>query len=401
MTTPSHPSPVAVVTPWYPGADHAFRGAFVRAMVDATGPGTDMTVYHCEEWGHRLDGGPIEAAYQSLLSRTHRPPHAIPTAGGARLIHTPVPLTVSPGYAAIGRRHAETLSAVLDGKPLPAPVVHAHVGLQGGWGALRNKAPDARLFVTEHATFLGGVLAQPEAKEMYDELLTRCAGFFAVGAAVSDPLIKAFPHHRDKIRLMPNPVSFDVRRPKPVTDLRRWLYVGSLTERKGVRWVLEAFARCRAEDETLELTLVGDGELRRPLGAKVQELGLTDAVTFLGLQPPDRALDLMREHDLLVHNSRFETFGMTIVEASAAGMPVLVTRCGGPEETLAGIEEDAGEMIDVEEASDALVAGFRRLRDRFPDKIDLGRARHRLESRYGYAATAEAHHRAWFGDTDD
>lgn len=400
MTTP-HPSPVAVVTPWFPSADHPFRGAFVQAMVDATGPGTDMTVYHCEEWGHRLDNGPIADAYASLLGRTHRPPRAIPTVGGARKVHTPVPLPVTPGYAVIAQRHAETLRGVLDGKPLAAPVVHAHVGLQGGWGAMQNLAPDARLFVTEHATFLDKVLAQPDAREMYDRLLHRCTGFFAVGAAVSDPLFEAFPHHRDKISLMPNPVAFDDVRPEPVTELRRWLFVGGLTARKGVRWLLEAFARCRADDPALELSFVGDGELRRPLVKQAAELGVTDAVTFHGLQPPDRALALMREHDLLVHPSRFETFGMTIVEASAAGIPVLVTRCGGPEETLAGIEDDAGELVPVEEASDALVDGYRRLRDRFPAKVDLARSRAELENRYGYEATRRAHHRAWFGATDD
>jgi glycogen synthase len=395
----NHPSTVAVVTPWYPSAEHPFRGAFVQAMVDATGPGTDMSVYHCEEWGHRLAGPPIEAAYAKLLPRTHQPLRFRPTVGGARVTHIPVPLTVSPSYALVARRHAEVLGQVLRGKPLEAEAVHAHVGLQGGWGALSNVTPDTPVYVTEHATFLSNVLAQPDAREMYDELLHRVAGYFAVGAAVSQPLIDAFPHHKDKIELLPNPISFEQPRAEPVTALRRWFYAGSLSERKGVTWLLEAFARCHAEDGSLTLTMIGDGPLHGELVEMAEKAGVTGAVTFAGPQPPERALELMREHDLLVHPSRFETFGMTIVEASAAGMPVLVTRSGGPQETLAGIESDAGELVAVEESSDSLVEGYRRLRDRFPEGLDLDRARRELDRKYGYAATKAAHHRLWFGDS--
>lgn len=104
----------------------------------------------------------------------------------------------------------------------------------------------------------------------------------------------------------------------------------------------------------------------------------------------------MREHDLLVHPSRYETFGVVIIEALAAGMPVLITRSGGPEQTLAGIEADAGEFVDVEDAPDALVAGFRRLRSRFPAGLDQVRARRVLADRYGYDAVARSHQEAWF-----
>ena len=105
----------------------------------------------------------------------------------------------------------------------------------------------------------------------------------------------------------------------------------------------------------------------------------------------------MREHDLLVHPSRWESFGMTVVEAVAAGMPVLVTRCGGPEETLAGIEDAAGELVDVEEtptrrwwpATGGCVPGSR-------TGLDLARAQRVLAERYGYPAVARIHHRMWF-----
>jgi glycogen(starch) synthase len=389
---------VAIVTPWYPTLEMPFRGAFVQAMVDATAPGCDeATVYHLDAWSIRTSRRRERAIAQAHRRLLPRALHRGPTVGGAGLVYLPVPTQAGTSFAGVARLHERWLGEAVGGR-LDAPVVHAHVGYGAGWAALRTAAPDARVFVTEHSTFLDRVLAEPDARAMYDELLERCAGFFTVGDAARAELAEVFPHHAQRIGVIPNPVAFDQRRPRPVAELRRWLFVGGLIARKGVELLVEAFAKCRAEDPGLTLTVVGEGELAGRLAQRVAGLGVADAVTFAGAVGPAEALRLMLEHDLLVHPSRRETFGMTVVEAIAAGMPVLVTRCGGPEETLAGIEDAAGGLIDVDDDPETIVAGYRRLRDRFPDGVDIARARDRLAGRYGYAAVARTHHRHWFGE---
>jgi glycogen(starch) synthase len=389
---------VAVVTPWYPTRLLPFRGAFVQAMVEATAPGLDrMTVIHCDRWSAKVsdaEDAVIGRAHRALLSRTTR---TSTTVAGATLMYLPVPMPAEVGFAPTAVRHEATLRAALNGAKIDAAVVHVHEALPSGWAVLDHLRPDTRLFVTEHASFLERLLDEPESRAMYDKVLQRCEGLFSVGDGTRDILLKALPQHADKVRLVPNPISFEQPRPAPVTELRRWLFLGGLIPRKGVHWLLEAFAKCRAEDAALSLTIVGDGELGGPLRRRAEELGLRDSVTFAGSVGPEVALQLMREHDLLVHPSRWESFGMTVIEAVAAGMPVLVTRCGGPEETLAGIEDAAGELVAVEESDASLVAGYRRLRDRFPHGLDLSRAQQVLNGRYGYPAVAGIHHRVWFG----
>ncbi len=387
---------VAVVTPWFPNRQLPWRGAFVQAMVEATAGVCDrMTVYHCDSWVATMSKAAdkaVDRAFQSLLPHTLRPR---PTVGGAELVYVPVPVPRGQSHAEIARREEYALRSAVGHDGLTTPVVHAHVGFYGGWAAIRNTPPGARVFVTEHATFLSAVLAEPAAREMYDEVLSRSTALFAVGEPVRAPLVATFPHHAHRIHQIANPISFEERRPAPVMGLRRWLFVGGLIERKGVTLLLEAFAKCHAEDPTLSLTLVGDGQLSDQLRARAAALGLERTVTLTGDLPPAQALRLMREHDLLVHPSRFETFGVTVVEAIAAGMPVLVTRCGGPEETLAGLASAAAEFIDVDDDPDTIVSGYRRLRARLPG-LRIEAARQILADRYSYPSVARAHADAWF-----
>lgn len=387
---------VAVVTPWYPSAQLPFRGSFVQAMVDATAPGLTCTVYHCDTWVARLSTAQdeeIDRAFRAIMPAAAAPSR---TVGGAELVTVPVPMPRALPFAEQARRAADALSVALRGQPIPAPIVHAHVGLLGGLPALRSLAPGARLFVTEHATFLDRMLAEPEGRAGYAEVLAACETFFVVGEPLRAQLTEAFPEHAGKLAMIANPIDFAATRPEPVTSLRRWLFVGGLIDRKGVGWLLEAFAVSRRQDPDLTLTLVGEGAERARLTDRAAELGVSEAVTFAGAVSPHEALRLMREHDLLVHPSRYETFGVVVIEAIAAGMPVIVTRCGGPEQTLAGIEADAGELIPIEDDSAAIVAAYRRLRDRFPDGVDLQRARRTLMERFGYDAVARRHHDDWF-----
>jgi glycogen(starch) synthase len=82
-----------------------------------------------------------------------------------------------------------------------------------------------------------------------------------------------------------------------------------------------------------------------------------------------------------------ETFGMTTVEAVASGLPVLVTASGGPSETLAGIEQIAGEIVPVTDGVGDLLAGYHRLAARL-DELDPEVARGTIARRYGPATIA-------------
>lgn len=108
--------------------------------------------------------------------------------------------------------------------------------------------------------------------------------------------------------------------------------VGRLNEVKRQDLLVRAFARVRAHYSSARLLLVGDGPLRDSLRALSVHLGIADAVHFAGYQSqPERFLAMM---DVFALTSRLEGLPLAILEAWAAGLPVIASAVGGVPDLL-------------------------------------------------------------------
>jgi glycosyltransferase involved in cell wall biosynthesis len=103
--------------------------------------------------------------------------------------------------------------------------------------------------------------------------------------------------------------------------------------------------------------IAGDGDEREPLQARAAELGLADRVRFLGPLTRERVVELFRAADASILSSSWENFPHTVVEALAAGTPVIATAAGGVAEVVQ--DEVNGLLVPVGDA-DALGAAVRR-----------------------------------------
>jgi glycosyltransferase involved in cell wall biosynthesis len=125
----------------------------------------------------------------------------------------------------------------------------------------------------------------------------------------------------DKVAVKPNFV--DYRAGPREGDGDYMLLVGRLVEHKGVATVLEAWRRMRTR---VPLVVIGDG----PLADEVERFAARHAeVTYLGRQPHEAVLSRMRNaRALLFPSAWYETFGITVVEAFACGLPVIASAIG-------------------------------------------------------------------------
>ncbi|MDU8910817.1 glycosyltransferase [Aestuariicoccus sp. MJ-SS9] len=135
-------------------------------------------------------------------------------------------------------------------------------------------------------------------------------------------------------------------------DGKNLLFVGRLAAVKGVRVLLEALAQM---DGRPQVTLIGDGPERAGLEAYAKALGLSDRVTFAGYQSQDAVAAALGETDVFVLPSFAEGVPVVLMEAMAAGVPVVTTRIAGIPELVE--HGESGLLVapgDAEALRDAL-----------------------------------------------
>ncbi len=171
------------------------------------------------------------------------------------------------------------------------------------------------------------------------------------------------------------------------------LYAGRLRTRKAVAVLVEAFARVRARAVGARLRLLGDGEQRPALEAQVRRLGLEEAVFFEGIVPHQRMGELYAAADIFCLPSLYEGFPLAILEAMAAGLPVVATRvAGNPEAVADGVH---GRLVEAEDVA-GLAAALLELIGDEQSRRRMGRqARRRVEEEFSIERIGAAYRELW------
>jgi glycosyltransferase involved in cell wall biosynthesis len=140
----------------------------------------------------------------------------------------------------------------------------------------------------------------------------------------------------------------------------RICFVGSLEHRKGVDVLLKALAVLiheRRARVSLDIWGRGDLESSVSLQSQVRALGVEEDVRFMGCS--NNMEEILPDYGALVVPSRGESFSLVTVEAMASGVPVVATRCGGPEEVIddgiSGILVDVGDYRGLAESIEKIL----------------------------------------------
>ncbi|MGI8420784.1 MAG: glycosyltransferase [Gaiellaceae bacterium] len=224
----------------------------------------------------------------------------------------------------------------------PHDVVYAHFLVPAGLiAALASRAP---LVVTAHGRDVRNIGAIRGVAAATRRVVRRAAIIIAVSEYLRVELESKLPEARGKTEVVD--MGVDLERfaisPRAAGDGPRFLCVGSLTARKNVIRLADAFARLGEGT----LTFAGDGPLRRELEGR-------PGVRVLGRVPHDEVPDLIAAADVVCGPSLIEPFGQALLEAMACGRPVVATRIGGPPEFVppgAGVLVDPADERELTEA---------------------------------------------------
>ena len=110
----------------------------------------------------------------------------------------------------------------------------------------------------------------------------------------------------------------------------RVFFAGRFISLKGMHFGLRAFARLHAEVTRAQLTMIGSGPMLRQWRELAEKLGIGGNVSWRGSMPREEFMRALSEFDVLLFPSLHDSGGMVVIEAMAAGIPVVCLDIGGP-----------------------------------------------------------------------
>ena len=198
------------------------------------------------------------------------------------------------------------------------------------------------------------------------------AAVVCVSEAIRDAVADMYPAYRERLSCIPNGVGDDFlnveHRAAPASRFR-FMIIGSLIPRKAIALAIKAFAEAAKQDS--ELVVIGDGPERARLAELVQTLGLAGKVFLTGHISPDHIPAELARADALLLTSTSEGRPNVILEAMAAGLPVVATRIEGVTELV--IDGETGLLFDSGSRGQ-LIECMRRLTDDPALCLRLGKA---------------------------
>ncbi|GBC76660.1 GDP-mannose-dependent alpha-(1-6)-phosphatidylinositol monomannoside mannosyltransferase [bacterium HR08] len=214
-------------------------------------------------------------------------------------------------------------------------LVHAHFGPTGVLVLAAARRLEVPLLTSFYGYDVSALGRDPLWRARYRTLFARGDLFLVEGPYMRERLLRlGCPPEKVRIqRIAIDPEAFPFRprawRQGPV----RLLQVGRLVEKKGHEYTLRAFARVRARVRASEVYIIGDGPLGPRLRRLAEELGIAEAVRWMGALPRTAYREVAERCHLLVQPSVVAADGddeggapTVLLEMQASGMPIVATR---------------------------------------------------------------------------
>ena len=243
----------------------------------------------------------------------------------------PLPMSMDYSFPLVVAPHITWLMSAI--RP---EIIHAHHPVILGSEAMNfSRTLGVPLVFTFHTMYHEYTHYFGFEASFFKQLTRRFVGEFASKA---DRIIAPSVQVRDilpsynidrPIDILPTPIDlsfFPARTRPPFADEKRiqLVYVGRVAKEKNIDFLLRSYARAASQEPRLHLRIVGDGPELDKLEAYADKLGLAGRVQFAGAVPYERVPRELLRADCFVFASTTETQGLVVLEAMAAGLPLVL-----------------------------------------------------------------------------
>lgn len=230
------------------------------------------------------------------------------------------------------------------GKP---DIIHAHFL---GYGNISIKVlakQNIPIILTEHFSGMNNKAIEPRLITLGAETYPKVDRLITVSRALANNIEEKFGVKATVIPNMVDTEIFNYINKKNENDDYVFVSTGGLIPIKNMDMLVDSFNIAFKDKKKVKLYIFGKGAEQSKLEQMIAEYKLTGQIFLMGLRDRKEIAKRMYESDCFVLVSKRETFGVAYIEALAAGLPVIATKCGGPEEF---VHKDNGILIEIDDA---------------------------------------------------
>ena len=235
------------------------------------------------------------------------------------------------------------------GKP---DVLHAHFTDVGYVALTLKQQINVPLVITEHSSLINKPVIEKQLLSTATVVYEQADAVIAVSPALANGI-------KDKFNIKPlyvpnivdtNIFTYAIRTSSSTFD---FVSTGNLIYGKRMDLTIEAFYIAFRDFSDVTLTIFGEGDERAKIECIIKKYRLENRVKLMGMCSRGVIKEKLNNSDCFVLASRSETFGVAYIEALASGVPVIATKCGGPE---VFVHEENGCMIPVDDLDELVSA---------------------------------------------
>ena len=231
-------------------------------------------------------------------------------------------------------------------------IIHVHSFLAGElalWIKNEYKIP---YVITEHSSAFERKLLTDSDLKLALKVFENSHTNIAVSQSLSNA-IKCYFKELD-FQIIPNIVDTDffnliVKKQK---DDFQFINIAHLNKNKNQLHLIKSFTKVFKGNQFYKLLIVGQGPEKNNLQNWIDSNTMNSQIRLYGSASREEVRDLLHQSDCFVLSSKIETFGVVLIEAMSCGLPVLSTKCGGPESIVTN--DDIGVLCSQEELSDIM-----------------------------------------------
>jgi len=251
-------------------------------------------------------------------------------------------------------------------------IIHVHSSFNAGVNVY-NYCKKSRIpyVITEHSSIFLRNVCDENSLKLVKLIIDNSVTTIAVSEHLKSELVRSTGCQPSKVIYIPNIVDlgkFPLKR-STNNSIVNFSTICFLNENKGIDLLIYSFSELIKKGYNVKLNIGGDGELLSDLRHLSLKLGIDNNIIFLGRLNRLQVRDLLQKTDIYVSTSYVETFGVTLIEALATGIPLVATNSGGP----ASIVNEGNGILVRTGSSESIMEGMEyilgKLESYIPEKL--------------------------------